>query len=93
MNQRRILGILLLSVLALALTLAGVARAAAALEIDRWVVASGGAHVEAGSYALDGAIGQAFAGNTSNAPYRLCAGFWCGAGVYSVYLPVVMRTP
>jgi hypothetical protein len=48
-------------------------------------------------YALDGAIGQAAAGVVGNAPYGLCAGFWCGPGAavppenLRIYLPLVMR--
>jgi len=28
---------------------------------------------------------------TSNAPYELCAGFWCGMGRYKVFLPLVLK--
>jgi hypothetical protein len=93
MVKKRFLVILLLSLLALAPTLVGAARSAATLEINRWVIASGGAQVEAGQYTLDGAVGQALVGDTAYTPYQICAGFWCGTGIYDVYLPVVIQSP
>jgi hypothetical protein len=87
------------SVLALAvlLLLAGVVLAQGTPSIGRWVVGGGGGHTDNGSYSLDGTIGQAVAGVTGNAPYGLCAGFWCGADVavppegHHIYLPLVVR--
>jgi hypothetical protein len=73
------------------LLLTGTALAAGTLTIDRWVIGGGGGHSEAGSYVLDATVGQAVAGVTNNAPYELCAGFWCGMGRYKVFLPLVLR--
>lgn len=60
--------------------LAGMARAAPApgLEVVRHVVAGGGGHVEQTPYALNFTIGQPAVGQITQAPYQLCAGFWCG---------------
>ena len=73
------------------LLLTGTALANGTLTIDRWVIGGGGGHSEAGSYVLDATVGQAVAGVTSNTPYELCAGFWCGMGRYKVYLPLILR--
>jgi hypothetical protein len=62
-----------------------------ALDIDRYVIGGGGGHSEAGSFVLDGTVGQAIAGTVNSYPYDLCAGFWCGMGGYKVYLPLVLR--
>jgi len=60
--------------------------------VDWNVIGGGGGHARAGIYSLDGTIGQAIAGKISNAPYELCAGFWCGAATdYKVYLPIVIK--
>ena len=67
------------------------AVAANGYEISSYVIGGGGGHSEASPYTLDGTVGQAVAGVVSNAPYELCAGFWCGMGRYKVYLPLVLR--
>jgi hypothetical protein len=59
--------------------------------ISRYVFGGGGGHLEMGHYVMDAAVGQAVAGTFGTAPYKLCAGFWCGMGEYRVYLPVVLR--
>jgi len=72
------------------LLLTGLVLAQGAVDWD--VLGSGGGHAEAGIYSLDGTIGQALAGRISNAPYELCAGFWCGTATdYKVYLPIVIK--
>ena len=72
------------------LLLTGLVLAQGAVDWD--VLGSGGGHAEAGIYSLDGTIGQALAGRISNAPYELCAGFWCGIATdYKVYLPIVIK--
>jgi hypothetical protein len=55
------------------------------------VMGSGGQPVTSASHALRGTIGQASIGFGSNTGYELCAGYWCGAMVEYVYLPVVNR--
>ena len=81
--------------LAVLLLAAGSAAASTAsilaAEIDRHVIASGGGRVEAGGYVLNSTIGQPVAGRVSNNPYNLCAGFWCGAARYQIYLPLILR--
>ena len=91
MNRKHAFMTLLVAALLLAASLGSVALANGALTIDRWVIGGGGGHSEAGSYVLDATVGQAAAGVTSNAPYELCAGFWCGMGRYKVFLPLVLK--
>ena len=59
--------------------------------VSRYVIGGGGGHSETGRYVMDATVGQAVVGTFSAAPYKLCAGFWCGMGEYKVYLPVVLR--
>lgn len=73
------------------LVLAGSVVAQGVPSIPWSVIGGGGGHAEAGGYVLDGTVGQAIVGQVSNAPYDLCAGFWCSAGGYRVYLPLVLR--
>ena len=82
-----------ISVAVLLMLIAAGSALARPLDFDlSWhVIGGGGGHVEAGDYALDATVGQAVAGVTSNAPYELCAGFWCGMGRYKVYLPLILR--
>ena len=68
-----------------------VGAAPLALDIGRSVIGGGGGNSSAGAYVLDGTVGQPVVGTVSNSPYNLCAGFWCGMGVYKVYLPFVLR--
>jgi len=91
MNRKHAFMTLLVAALLLAASLGSVALANGTLTIDRWVIGGGGGHSEAGSYVLDATVGQAVAGMTSNAPYELCAGFWCGMGRYKVFLPLVLK--
>ena len=71
--------------------IAATTLAPAALTMQKHVIGGGGGHSEAGSFVLNGTAGQAVAGTVSNAPYKLCAGFWCGMGRYEIYLPLVLR--
>ncbi len=72
--------------------LAGNVMAQGAPSIPWSVIGSGGGHAEAGSYTLDGTVGQPIVGQVSNLPYSLCSGYWCGAAApYRVYLPLVLR--
>jgi hypothetical protein len=75
------------------LLLAGTVLASNGPEIPRYVIGSGGGHVEAGNSTLDGTIGQAVVGVVSHAPYELCSGFWCRGAVveYKIYLPIILR--
>ena len=91
MNRKHAFMTLLVAALLLAASLGIVVLAAGTLIIDRWVIGGGGGHSEAGSYVLDATVGQAVAGVTSNAPYELCAGFWCGMERYKVFLPLVLK--
>ncbi len=52
----------------------------------------GGAMLSAGgSYSLGGTIGQADAGTLSGGSYTLAGGFWGGAAINNIYLPLVLR--
>ena len=90
MNKRRMFqsSIALLS----ALVVVGAAWANATPSIDWYVMGSGGDHAEAGSYALQGTIGQPVVGSTTGWGVQLCSGFWCwGGSAYKTYLPLVIR--
>ena len=77
------------------LFLAGVVRAAPPATLERYVIGSGGGHTEAGSYTLDGTIGQAVVGVDIASPFELCSGFWCGLDAedtsHIFYLPIIMK--
>jgi hypothetical protein len=89
LTHRRI--ILLLALLASLVLVSAVLSAPVATTLERYIMAGGGGHIEAGIYALEGSIGQPLVGMDSAAPYELCSGFWCGLNVVYIYLPVVMR--
>jgi hypothetical protein len=85
-------GKIILTLVALLLLLTGTVLAGGGgPQISRYVIGGGGGHSEADPYVLDGTVGQAVAGTVSSTPYELCAGFWCGMGMYRVYLPLVLR--
>lgn len=88
--KRNIL-VALLALLLLSTTALSASTAPSAIEIQRHVIGGGGGRSEAGSYVLRGTAGQPVAGTTANSPYDLCAGFWCGAGRYTVFLPLALR--
>lgn len=82
----------ILAALTVLLLLAGVALAANGYEITRYVIGGGGGHSEAGGYVLDATVGQGVAGVVNDAPYELCAGFWCGMAEYRFRFPLVLRS-
>jgi hypothetical protein len=90
-RMNRILTLSVLAVLLLSTTTLSASSAPSAQEIPRYVIAGGGGRSEAGDYALHGAAGQPVAGTTANPPYDLCAGFWCGIGIYTSYLPLALH--
>lgn len=61
--------VILLTLVAL-LVLTGVVLANGAPTIDWWVIGSGGGHVEAGIYALDATVGQAYLLNSSGKAFK-----------------------
>jgi hypothetical protein len=88
----------LLLALGTLLLLAAVAGAQAgsspAYDLSWWTVDGGGETLSTGpGYSLGGTAGQPDAGPVmSGGDYQLTGGFWPGgAGVYRVYLPVVLR--
>jgi hypothetical protein len=98
MSKRKItvLGVVLLCSLLLVLSvvegLAGVVLANGTPAIDWHVIGGGGRHGEAGTYSLDGTIGQAIVGTASDTGSELCSGFWCSMAVkYKIYLQLVLR--
>ena len=98
-NERRKGASLVILVAAVAvLMLAGVALANGSYDIPWWVIGGGGGHSEAGSYALDGTIGQPVVGVATDTGYELCSGFWCGVAApapppptHKVFLPIIMK--
>ena len=88
-----LIGVLILLIAGLLLA-QSVLAGGGGLDISRHVIGGGGGHVQNGSFALDTSIGQPVVGKTQAVlikTYALCSGFWCGLGVYKVYLPLVLR--
>jgi hypothetical protein len=75
-----------------ALLLVGPVLAAAGLSMPRYHIAAGGGMISTGAYEVRAAIGQAVTGVGELGSYTLCAGFWCHAGTYSLYLPLVLKS-
>ncbi len=82
---------ILLALVVVILAASAVLAAPSALQVPRNVISAGGARVAAGSYALDGTIGQAIVGVVSAGSYQVCSGFWCGLGIYKLFLPIIMK--
>jgi len=66
------------------------------LDISWWTVDGGGAvpELSGGSYALQGTVGQADAGELSNGRFALDGGYWntsISHSKYTVYLPIVLK--
>lgn len=78
-------------ILAVLFLLSSTVLAADGIEISRHVIGGGGGHSAAGQYVIDATVGQPVVGTVNAAPYKLCAGFWCGLGEHKIYLPVIMR--
>lgn len=79
-------------VLAALLLLAGSVLAAANLTLPRQWIGSGGGAVQNGSFALQGSVGQAVAGEVGHASFGIGSGFWPeSVRIYPVYLPLVVR--
>lgn len=91
MNKQKITTLAI--VLICSLLLSRVVLAYVSPTIDWHVIGGGGGPVEAGTYALDGTIGQAVVGLATDTSLEICSGFWCGAAAagYKIYLPVVLR--
>jgi hypothetical protein len=62
------------------------------MEIDRYVIGSGGGTTTAGDYTLSGTIGQPVIGSSSHVDIELCSGFWCKiADHFKTILPLILR--
>jgi hypothetical protein len=83
--------LILLTVLLLTSTALSASNAPSALEVQRYVIAGGGGHSEAGGLTLDGTVGQAVVGTTGQGTFDLCSGFWCGMGTYKLYIPLALQ--
>jgi|YNPBryulayer2012_1023412.scaffolds.fasta_scaffold00493_10 hypothetical protein len=86
--------LLLILILLLTVAIGVSAQTGDSYDLTWSTIGSGGGHAEAGSYTLDGTIGQPIVGQVASHPYDLCVGFWCG-GVTGLrlYLPLVLRSP
>ncbi len=70
----------------------GVALASNGASVEWSVVGGGGGRAEAGSYAVEGTVGQPVVGSATTNSSEVCSGFWCGATVeYNLYLPLVSK--
>ena len=66
--------------------------AAGIMEIDRYVIGSGGGTATGGDYTLNGTIGQPVIGSASHADLEMCSGFWCKVlDHYKTILPLILR--
>jgi hypothetical protein len=84
----------LLSGLCLLIIIAHVVLAGNGYEIPWWTIDGGSVSLtSSSSYAISGTIGQPDTGSMSNGSYDLAAGFWPYRGHYTVYVPVVLRSP
>lgn len=63
-------------------------------DLSWWTVDGGGGASSSGAgYSLTGTVGQPDAGVLTGPGYTLSGGFWQGgAGIYRVYLPLVIRS-
>ena len=80
----------ILLALALILLLTGAALANGTPMLERYVIGSGGGHVEVGGYLLDATLGQAVVGLDSQGACQLCSGFQCQP-VQRLFLPLILR--
>lgn len=91
MKRRAFLGGLILAAAAL-LILAALALATNGYDLSWWTVDGGGyTFSTGGGYSLGGTAGQPDAGLLHGGGYTLGGGFWGGAAVYRIYLPLVLR--
>jgi hypothetical protein len=88
--MRRSLTLSILIVLLLSGTALSASNAPGVYEMQHHVIAGGGGQSEASGLTLNGTVGQAVAGVTSQGAYNLCSGFWCGMGRYTIHLPLVL---
>lgn len=92
-SMQRSLAILLAVVILMGVA-TGAALAQSGYGLGWQVAASGGGHLEGGSYALDYTVGQAVTGTTQGGLYGLCSGFWCSAlseAGFRNLLPLIMK--
>lgn len=91
MKRRTFLGGLILAA-AVFLALAALALATNGYDLSWWTVDGGGyTFSTGGGYSLGDTVGQPDAGLLKGGGYTLGGGFWGGAAVYRIYLPLVLR--
>jgi hypothetical protein len=91
MNITKIL-ILCLAALLLVL-IAGTAFAAVSASdftVDWWVFSGGGAPSSAGSFAMNGSLGQTVIGTSSSNNFSIDHGYWL-KGAYKTFMPLVLK--
>jgi hypothetical protein len=59
--------------------------------MPRYVLGAGGGRVAAGSYVLEGTVGQAVVDTVSAGPYQIQSGFWHGLDIFRLLLPLISR--
>ncbi len=80
-------------VIALAITLAGMALAAEGYNISWAVIGGGGGQSSGGGYSVSITIGQPIAATSSGGEYAVCTGFWCGnTSGWHLYLPEMRKS-
>ncbi len=87
----RIWALALILALALAVSNLGRAQSGGSYDLWWWTAPGGGGTSSGTGYSLNGAAGQAAAGELGEAGYHLLSGYWVGAAWRIVYLPLVTR--
>lgn len=82
---------IVLGLVAFLLLANGVLAATLAYEVPRSVMGAGGYRVAAGSYILEGTVGQAVAGDVRAGAYRLHSGFWITDGPFWLSFPIISK--
>lgn len=57
----------------------------------RYVLGAGGGHVAAGSYVLEGTVGQVVVDTVGAGTYQIQSGFWYGLDFSRLFLPLISR--
>jgi hypothetical protein len=92
--MKRLLVVLcIIAFLLLVVIRVGDAAEAPAFTLDWWTVDSGGGTIQAGTYSINGTVGQAEPGSLAGGSYSLVGGFWANlqAALEKVFLPLVQR--
>jgi len=93
MKKKLLLILALLGVLLLSLLLLALSPLAPDIVIDWWVIGPGSARLSNAGMLLHGMLGQGVAGSVSQPRADLCSGYLClpTAGLISTHLPLILK--